>query len=386
MDAGQLRIEMVLPAMEAAGMEAMTARLTRALVARGHEVGVTCIEAGGVLAEELRAEGIRVAVVPAPGLRSMVRAPLLEGWLRAVAPDVVHVHSGAWLKAAHAARRAGVPRVVHTVHGLIDDEPWYVPLLHHWAARYTDWVAPVSEPLRGYLMRRVRMDGAKVHVIANGVDTAHFRPGPPAGTLRERLGIADDRLVVGTVARLDPVKNQALLIDAFADVRARLPEAVLALIGDGSLRGSLEARARTLGIVRDVHFFGASADVAALYRELDLFVLSSNAEGTSMSILEAMASGVCVVATSVGGTPDLLAGGACGVLVPPHDRAALATAITAVLRDPARRRRLGDAGRARVEERYSEPVMIAAYEAMYSGRPGVAAAHETPTTSDRCAG
>jgi glycosyltransferase involved in cell wall biosynthesis len=229
------------------------------------------------------------------------------------------------------------------------------------------------------------MDIAKVRVIPNGVNTDHFRPGPPTGALRVRLGIAGDRLVVGIVARLDPVKNHALLIDAFARVRALVPEAALVIIGDGPLRGSLESRARRLGIGEDVHFFGVSNDVAALYRDLDVFVLSSNAEGTSMSILEAMASGVCVVATAVGGTSDLLADGKTGMLVPPADPAALASALTAVLRDRVLRRRLADMGRARAETLYSEPVMIEAYEALYRGRESPSSERETPTASARCA-
>jgi glycosyltransferase involved in cell wall biosynthesis len=386
-DRGPLKIEMVLPALEAAGMEAMTARLTRALAARGHRVGVTCIEAGGVLADQLRSEGYRVAVVPALGLRAMLRAPRLEAWLRTVAPDVVHVHSGAWLKTARAARRAGVPRVVHTVHGLIGDdvEPWYVPLLHRQAARYTDCVIPVSVPLRDYLARRVNVNPAKMRVIPNGVNTETFRPGPTTGALRERLRIGSDRRVVGIVARLDPVKNHALLIDAFARVHAVIPDAALIIVGDGPLRGSLEARARSLDVEADVHFVGVSNDVAALYRELDAFVLPSNAEGTSMSILEAMASGVCVVATAVGGTPELLADGACGMLFPPGDPAALANALSVVLTDGARRRRLTDAARVRVEEHYSEQLMIDAYEALYRGSTRPSTERQMLTASGQCA-
>jgi glycosyltransferase involved in cell wall biosynthesis len=377
---------MVLPAMEAAGMEAMTARLTRALALRGHHVGVTCIESGGVLAEQLRADGFRVAVVPTLGLRSLLRAPRLENWLRTVAPDVVHVHSGAWLKAAHAARRAGVPRVVLTFHGLIGDdgEPWYVPILHRWATRYTDCIAPVSASLGDYLSRRLKIDTAKLHVILNSVNTDHFHPGPPTGALRETLRITSDRLVVGTVARLDPVKNHALLIDAFARVRGLVPQATLVIIGDGPLRENLECHARELGVEADVYFYGTSNDVTALYRELDVFVLSSNAEGTSMSILEAMASGVCVVATSVGGTPDLLADGASGMLVPPGDPAALVDALTQVLRDGERRRRFAQAGRARAERQYSEPVMVEAYEALYYGRAHAFAKRDMLAVSGPC--
>jgi glycosyltransferase involved in cell wall biosynthesis len=315
----------------------------------------------------------------------MLRAPLLETWFRTVAPDVVHVHSGAWLKAARAARHTGVPIVVHTAHGLNDDDAWYVPLLNRLAARYTDWVALVSAPLHDYMARRVKVDPAKMRVIPNSVNTDHFRSGPPTGALRHRLGIGSDRLVVGIVARLDPVKNHALLIDAFARVRSLVPTATLVIIGDGLLRSSLESRSRLLGLEQDIHFAGASNDIPALYRELDVFVLSSDAEGTSMSILEAMASRVCVVATAVGGTPDLLAGGASGMLVPPGDPAALAGALTEVLRDAALRRRLAEAGRARVEKHYSEPLMIDAYEALYHGETRALVRREAPTASGRCA-
>jgi glycosyltransferase involved in cell wall biosynthesis len=381
MDRRPLKIEMVLPALVAAGMEAMVARLSRALAARGHHVGVTCIESEGVLAEPLRAEGVRVSVVPALGLRSMLRAPLLEAWLRTVAPDVVHVHSGAWLKAARAARHSGVPIVVHTAHGLNDDDAWYVPFLNRQAARYTDWIVLVSAPLREYIARRVKVDPAKIRVIPNSVSTDYFRPGPPTGALRQRLRIGSDRLVVGIVARLDRVKNHALLIDAFARVRSLVPSATLVIIGDGPLRGSLESRVLSLGMERYIHFAGESNDVAVLYRELDVFVLTSSNEGTSMSILEAMASGVCVVATAVGGTPDLLAGGASGMLVPPADPAALAAALTAVLRDGALRGRLAAAGRARAMKHYSERAMIEAYEALYYGQLPSSAQRPTLTAS-----
>src|SRR5688500_17390861 len=113
-----LRIELVLPYLVRGGMETMVARLARALAARGHTVGVTCTQFGGPIADELREEGHRVAVVPTLGIQTNAYAPRLERWLRETLADVVHVHNGTWLKIAHAARRAGVPRIVHTIHGL----------------------------------------------------------------------------------------------------------------------------------------------------------------------------------------------------------------------------------------------------------------------------
>jgi glycosyltransferase involved in cell wall biosynthesis len=382
-----LKIEMVLPTLEVGGMEVMAARLSRALAERGHDVGLTCVECGGVLADELLAEGYRVAVVPAPGLRSNARAPHLESWLQTIRPDVVHVHSGVWLKAARAARHAGASRVVHTLHGVFEREPWYAGTVRRWAARHTDGIVAVSESLRDYLIRDVKVDRAKVRVIVNGVNTARFRPGPRTGALRRPLRIDDGRLVIGNVARLDPIKNHALLLEAFALVRAQVPEATLVLVGEGPLREELESHARALELYQHVHFPGTLDDVAAAYRDFDLFVLPSRIEGTSMSILEAMASGVAVITTAVGGSPELLAQGRCGMLVPPDDPAALATAMIAALRDGARRRRLAAMAREHVTARYGEDMMLREYEALYRGDTSRSPTpHELMTMSGQCVG
>lgn len=380
-----LKIEMVLPTLVAAGMEVVVARMARALAARGHDVGVTCLESGGVLADDLRESGFRVTIVRAPGIRSIVYAPRLETWFRGLRPDVVHVHSGVWHKAARAARRAGAPRVIHTAHGLLDREPWFGPALMRLAARYTDRIATVSHPLRKYLVDVVRIRAAKVVVVPNGVSTDRFCPRVRNGALRGALQLADDALVIGSVARLAPVKNHSLLLDAFALVRAHVPNAHLVLVGDGALRHDLEAHARTLRLDSFVHFVGEADDVASIYQDFDQFALASKAEGTSMSVLEAMASGVPVVATAVGGTPELLDHGRSGVLVPPEDAGALAGALIGLLQDAGRRRTLASAARQRVVDRYSERAMLAAYEALYRGNvPESAVPHENPGSVSQC--
>ena len=379
-----LRIEMVLPALARGGMEVMASQLTRALGNRGHHVGVTCIECDGPLADDLRNEGFRVSVVPAPGVRGNLRAPALERWFQQQQPDVVHVHSGAWMKAARAARRAKVPRVVHTVHGLLDQEPWHSTFQKRFAARYTDSIAAVSESLREYLADGVKLDRRKITVIANGIDTTRFTPGPRTGYVRKALELPDESLLIGNVAGLKPVKDHLLLLEAFRRVRDELPRTHLVIVGDGPLHPALQERAIMLGMAEVVHFMGAVRNPAAIYRDLDLFVSSSKAEGTSMSILEAMASGVPVVATSVGGTPDALAQGACGWLVPPADRDTLTSAIVSLLCDAAERRRLALAARVRAVERYSEDAMVHMYEALYQGRS--ASSIGTTAAVGRCVG
>lgn len=365
-----LAVEMVLPTLAAAGMETLVVQLAEGLARRGHTVGVTCILAEGPLAAPLRAAGHRVSLVPAPGLRTNLWPAVLAAHLRERRPDVVHLHDSTWLKGARGARMAGVPRVVGTLHGIETPEPLVNELFRQVAVRLLDAVVPVSETLAERLRGQYRVPASRIVSINNGVDTARFRPAPEPAPDVASHG------VIGTVARLEPIKNQALLLDAFARLRADLPAARLVLVGDGSLRASLEAQARALGIAEAVTFAGLHADTAPVYRGFDVFVLCSNLEGTSISALEAMASGTPVVATAVGGTPALLGGGELGVLVPPRDPAALAGALSALLRDPARRASLGAAARARVEAAFSTDAMVDGYEMLYYG--GRSAARPAP--------
>jgi glycosyltransferase involved in cell wall biosynthesis len=365
----RLRIEMVIPTLDAAGMEVIVARLTRGLARHGQDVGVTCILSGGVVADELRSDGYRVSVVPAPGLRSILYPTSLADSLRRQKPTIVHVHSGAWLKAARAAHLAGVPHTVCTIHGTEGNEPWFTKARALWrlAAHYTDAIVSVSEPLVTHLHRDRGLAREKLRLIPNGVDTEIFRPRPSSGLLRARLGVGTDGVLIGNVARLAPVKDHALLLEAFAILRRHVPQATLAVVGEGPLRPDLERRIAALGLESHAHLAGLAGNMPEIYREFDLFVLSSRLEGTSVSILEAMASGVCVVATAVGGNPDLLGHGRFGALVAPDDPGALAAAMADLLRDPVRRRMLASAAREHVTRSYSEESMLQRYQQLYYG-------------------
>ncbi|PVE20960.1 glycosyltransferase [Microvirga sp. KLBC 81] len=361
-----LAVEMVLPSLETGGMETMTAALAQALAARGHRVGVTCLQKEGELAEGLRRAGIPVALVPCPGTAPILRPhPGLCHHFAARAPDVVHAQNGVWAKAALAARAADVPAVIHTAHGFSLNEPWFGDALRWWAGLRTDMVVAVSASLREHLVRRARIPASRVVTIINGIDTARFAPSGRSGILREALGIGPDVPLLGCVARLDPVKNHALLLEAMALLVRQVPDARLVLVGDGPLREALQERAEALGLGGKVLFAGTLADTAPAYRDLDLFVLPSVSEGTSISVLEAMASGIPVVATAVGGTPQLLDGGTCGTLVPSGDPAAMAEAIRRLLTDPVGRTRMARAARERVLEEFGHAAMVRAYEKLY---------------------
>lgn len=361
-----MKIEMVVPSLVGAGMETMVARMTRKLAGRGHQVGVTCLLEKGQLAAALEQDGIRVSHVAAPGLLTNLRPGALARHIASLAPDVLHAHSGAWLKAAMAGRQANRPRIILSAHGFVTGEALHETLLHRAAAAIADRIVAVSEPVREHHIAQ-GMAASKIDVVINGIDTMAFVPKPPTGELRSRLRLGAQTTLIGCVARFEPIKNHALLLDALALARSGGADCTLVLFGDGSLRAALQAQATALGLGASVRFWGFEPDMQRYYTELDLFTLTSTAEGTSISILEAMASGVCCLATAVGGNVGLLEGGA-GLLVPSEDRQTLAAALAALSADPARRAELARVARDRVVAHYSEDAMIDEYEAIYAGR------------------
>lgn len=231
--------------------------------------------------------------------------------------------------------------------------------------RYDGIVAP-SEAILDAVRRSEGKPRARTHCIPNGVDTEQFRPHEADACLAARvdIGCTKDELLVGCVADLFPVKRHSDLIDAFAQVHVALPSARLILIGDGPLRGAIEAELQTRRLADAVRLLGSRRDVDRLLPALDLFVLASDTEGLSNAILEAQACGLPVVATRVGGNPDVVQAD-CGELVEARQPAAFAATMLQLLHDPVRRVRMGAAARARVEREHSLAAMVRAYEALY---------------------
>lgn len=229
-------------------------------------------------------------------------------------------------------------------------------LLNRWTVPLASHVVAVSDRVASYAAREFRIPPDRLSTIGNGVDLDHFRPAS-----RTRGG---DRPVIGCTARLHRKNDHATLLRAFARVFARWPEAQLLLVGGGRAAARLRAMSRRLGISARVHFAGEQPDVAPYLSQMDVYVQPSVAEGMSNSILEAMAAGLPVVATAVGGTPEIVVDGETGLLIPPRDPAALATAILRLLEDPRQADTFGRAGRARVEAQFGERLMLQRLEAL----------------------
>ncbi len=293
--------------------------------------------------------------------------------LRALKPDLVQTYNVGTLDLAPAVKLAGVRRLIHAEHGRDATDPKgenskYLRL-RRWMAPLIDRYVAVAPDLQSWLVDRARIRRSKVVYIANGIDAAAFNVTPAASTTRRLLGdfAPPGTVLVGHVARLDKVKDQAGLISAFKLLRDATghPDCRLIIAGEGPQRSELERQIAELELVGTVRLLGNRGDVPELLTECDVFALSSIAEGMPVTILEAMAARLPVVATDVGSVALVVEAGITGTLVPAGDPHALAEALRAYAVDATLRRQHGDAGCARVAAQFSLSAMVTAYVTLY---------------------
>jgi glycosyltransferase involved in cell wall biosynthesis len=292
--------------------------------------------------------------------------------MRSWRPHIVHTHTAkAGLLGRVAARAARVPTVVHTYHGHVL-RGYFSPAkealfrrLERGLAAAADALVAVSESVKRDLVELAVAPAEKIRVVPLGLDLAHLAGELPRGVLRREAGIPDEAPLVGMVGRLVPIKDAPTFLEAARLVREKSPGARFALVGDGEERPALEALARELGLDGAVAFFGWRRDLAAVYGDFDVVVNASRNEGTPVALIEALAAARPVVATRVGGTPDLLGAGELGRLVPPGDAGALARAVLETLTGSEAARAVARAGREHVLERHSADRLVRDVDALY---------------------
>ena len=316
-----------------------------------------------------------VALHKAPG-HAVRLYPRLVALLRELKPAIVHTRNLAALEATLPAWIAGVPARLHGEHGrdvgdLDGSSRRYQRVRRLFRPFVTRYVA-LSPDLASYLRERVGVPATRIDQVYNGVDTARFRPAPGGRAAIDACPFREaDHWLVGTVGRMEKVKDQTNLARAFVSAVRADPEARarlrLVLVGDGKLKREVETILESAGVRELAWFAGERADVVPLLQGLDCFVLPSLAEGVSNTILEAMACGLPVVATRVGANAELVEQNVTGRTVPAADSDALAREIGAYFTTPALARQHGQAGRRRVERRFSLERMVDDYDRVYRG-------------------
>lgn len=357
--------------LDVGGLERIVVSLVRAGVARGQRVTVVCVERPGQFAKEAEAAGGAVVSLDKPPGRLSEFVGRAAALLHDLRPNVIHTHQiGATWYLGPPARHLEIP-VLHTEHGnhfaraRSWTEAFKSRLLYRQAGGFVDRFCCVSSEIAASVSRWRTVPRRKVEVVPNGIDT-----GPPPGMtppdkVRTTLGIPLGAPVVGTVGRLNEVKRQDLLVRAVAGLRGRFPDVRLLLVGDGLERANLGRLADALGVGERVHFAGYQPCPEKFLRAMTVFALTSRTEGFPVSLLEAWAAGVPVVATAVGGIPDVVTDGVNARLVPSGQEAALIATLTDVLSDPVAAAALGRSGREEVSARYSLDRIAGEYERHY---------------------
>ena len=335
-----------------------------------YDVSVMALS-GGAGVRRLEKTGVNVCVLDEMSDEQAIEA--VASHLHAVGADVVHNHmyraEVVGTRAAWLLQSAGLPRpfVVGTVHSSRVRAPEDRDLLRRLTPRMDHLIA-VSRAIVRKIEDEGRI-GAPISLIYNGVDLARYAEQEVCCTLHREYDLPAGAAVAGVVARLEPEKGHPTLLEAWPSVTATVPNAHLLIVGEGSQREPLEAQARSLGLLGrsrpSVTFTGRRDDVPAVTAALDVAVLPSYREAQGLSILEAMALSRPVVASAVGGIPEMIDHGRTGLLVPPHDADALAASITRLLTDHPYADMLGRAGHDLVHERFCVELMVRAVETIY---------------------
>ena len=353
-------------------IEALTRRGYTSTLALGPESDAATVA-------EARRRGCRIVEVPplcreVHPRRDVAAVQALVRLFHTLRPTIVHTHtSKAGFVGRLAARLARVPIIIHQPHGHVFYGYWgrartaLFVALERVAARWTDTLIALTPLEVEEHVERAIGRATQWAVVPSGVPTAQLRAQAPARHVaRARLGLPADAFVVAGVGRLVPIKGFDLLVDALPAIRARVPSVHALLIGDGEERAALEARAAALDVGARLSITGAVGDVGGVLAAADVLAAPSRNEGMGRVLVEAMAIGLPVVGTTVGGIPDVIVDGECGRLVAPEDAAALAEALADLGADDALRAKLGAAARPRAEA-FSTDVAAAAMGAIYDG-------------------
>jgi len=344
------------------GGEAQLLHLAEGLVRQGH----FCIVAGqpgSPLLSRAAEKGLRTVAVKMPSEWSLSAVWTLARLLMREKIQVIHMHtSHACTLGGWAARLARTP--VRIISRRVDFSVRSNPLRkvkYQWGV---DRIVAISEGVRRVLIQD-GLDPNRIVVVRSGIDPRPFNPNDPTGDARREFGIPDRSPVVGCVAHFADHKGHRYLIEAAVRVAAAVPDVRFLLVGDGELRPEIELQIKELKLERHVLLTGFRQDIPRLLAAMDIVVLSSHLEGLGTSLLDAMAMARPVVATRVGGIPEMVEDGVNGLLVPPRDPSALADALIALIDRPDERKRMGQAGRTRMLEKFSAEAMVAATEAVY---------------------
>ncbi|MEM8932589.1 MAG: glycosyltransferase [Acidobacteriota bacterium] len=370
-------VRFVITTSDFGGSESFLSRLVRGMDRQRFDLSVCSLCPPGRVAQEIEALGIPVSTLGmarrAKPLQMLAAVRTLARRVDRDGVDLVQslLYRANVLSAVACRWSRSKPKLVTGQRSLIPTGRSLDFLAQKWTRDWADRVVAVSEAVRTELLDTESIASDKVVVIQNGIDVERFAPGTAEerAAARAAWNVADDQLVIGAVGRIHGPKGLPHLVDAFALARRQDPRLILVLAGDGPASDveALDAKILEHELGEHVRRLGYVKAPGPLYAGFDLYALPSLKEGSPNALLEAMGRGCASIASAVGGVPEAAVDGESGLLVPPADPPALAEAISRLAGDPELRRRLGEAARSRIVERFDLGTMIRSHEALYSG-------------------
>ena len=362
----RINLMQIVFTLELGGLECLVLNLVRKLSKTKYNISVCSLSPTGKLEDKFIEMGVKVYhIEKSKGIDYSLYFKLAR-FLKKNKIDIIHTHNPApWFYGVLAGKLAGVKAAVHTEHSSLFAEQNKLMLAEKFLSRITEAVVSDSDKVTDFLVKKLGIRENRITTIVNGIDLDEFKKVIDIKAKKAELGIPEDSLVIGNVARLEPVKDHLYLLDAFNRVVPFMSNAILVVVGGGSQSEILKAKAIELGIADKVFFLGVRDDIAAILRILDVFALTSINEGISLSILEAMASGLPVLATNVGGNPDVVVDGETGFLLPLKNPDKVAEIMKNLLSNKELSMRMGEAGLMRVVQLFSLDRMVQNYENVY---------------------
>ena len=359
-----MRVLQILPSFGVGGAEQMAGHLMTGLADLLEVSGVSLFAAtNSSIEQKLHQHNVRLwHLGKRPGFDPRMYARL-DRVLREVRPDVVHTHMSVLRYVLPAAIRRRVPAMVHTLHSLAQHETdAFGRFLNRLAFRRRVLAVSISQQVAVSYQKHYGMESRAI--VPNGIPVEKYRRDHyDRDRWRRQEGFDPDAILFTSVGRLEDVKNPLLVVRAFAALRD--PRAHLVMLGAGYLRDSILAYVRSQGLEDRVHLLGKRNEVAECLAASDAFILGSNWEGNPLSVMEAMAAGLPVISTAVGGVPELVDSGRSGLLVPPADAAALTEAMVRLIESPGERREMGAAAYARAVTSFGLEQMAEGYVRVY---------------------
>ena len=364
----KVKIMQVIHSMGVAGAEKIVYEIIKHLNKERFSFSVCCLDFSGELGKSLQEGGTEIFVLDRkPGIDfSIIKR--LAGILKKNDIDIVHTHQYTpYFYGATAAILYGKCKIIFTEHGR--PQPDYMRfkrvLYNQFLNLYTNRITGVSRFSKNSLIKYEQLPPDKIKIIHNGVIVGRNNIVGDVQGKRYELGINNSETAVAMIGRFYPIKNHKMLLKAFQGALKEVPDMKLVLVGEGPTKKECENLAYNLGIAGHVIFLGLRKDVSALLQIFDICVLSSDIEAAPLSVLEAMAAGLPAIATDAGGNPEIIINGLTGVLVPPNNDIEFSKAIISLAKDPEKRKKMGQAGKNRVEQFFNLENMLEEYERLY---------------------